>query len=449
MRNRTPAGAVLGTLHDHATRSTRPLPGPAAFDFEISHALQPILDVTRGQAFAHEALVRGTGGESAAEVFGRVDGDARYHFDQKSRIQAIELAARVKLDTCLAINFMPNAVYDPSTSIEATLDAARRCSFPEDRLIFEVTEAEKVEDLTRLRETLQACSGRGFKTAIDDFGAGYSGLDLLVDFQPDFLKLDAALIRHIDQDRVRRSIVQSVLALCRELGIRPIAEGVETAAESGALQDMGVVLQQGYLFAPPQLRAVPAINDDAFRTAGARQKAGATAKPGGGRPKTEPVTTPPAGSHFAPGTTIAYDAKLIGRLKERHRQLLALCDSIREAVDGGDGKQAHRDLHLFGQTLQQHVLEANLKLYIYLSKCLAQEPENGETVQRMRRELEHLAMAVTRFVHDYKASGINPDNSGKFLTHLRAIRGILTERARREEETLYNRYLPPAAYAVG
>ncbi len=93
--------------------------------------------------------------------------------------------------------------------------------------------------------------------AIDDFGAGYSNLDLLAGFQPDPLKLDMHLTRGIDSDPVRQAILRSMIGLCRELGIILVAEGVEQVAEYRTLRALGVTLFQGYLFARPRLRMLP------------------------------------------------------------------------------------------------------------------------------------------------------------------------------------------------
>lgn len=100
----------------------------------------------------------------------------------------------------------------------------------------------------------------GFKTAIDDFGAGHSGLNLLAEFQPDCIKLDMALTRNIDKDRVRRAIVRGIMGTCRELKMEVIAEGVETQGECLALQDEGITIFQGYLFAKPGFEHLPQIS---------------------------------------------------------------------------------------------------------------------------------------------------------------------------------------------
>ncbi|GJA55575.1 hypothetical protein KAM348_29980 [Aeromonas caviae] len=100
----------------------------------------------------------------------------------------------------------------------------------------------------------------GFKTAIDDFGAGYSGLSLLADFRPDIIKLDMHLLRGIDQDPIRQAIVRHCLALFTELQITPLAEGVETRDEMACLREMGVSLMQGYLFAHPGFETLPEVD---------------------------------------------------------------------------------------------------------------------------------------------------------------------------------------------
>ncbi|UUY10097.1 EAL domain-containing protein [Pseudomonas sp. J452] len=229
-------------------------------DFPISMAFQPIVDVARRQVFAHEALVRGVNGESAGSLLARVTSENLYAFDQSCRIKAVELAARLQVPAMVSINFMPNAVYQAETCIRATLEAAQRFNLPLDKIIFEVTEQEQVLDIEHLSGILKAYRKQGFMTAIDDFGAGYAGLNLLADFQPDLIKLDMDLIRNIDSDNVRQILVESTLDMCRKLKVRVIAEGIETQAELQTLQHMGVELFQGYLLAKPAFESLPAVN---------------------------------------------------------------------------------------------------------------------------------------------------------------------------------------------
>lgn len=227
---------------------------------QFTMAFQPIVDVESGQVYAHEALVRGLDGGGAAAVLGRVTETNRYAFDQACRVKAISLAARLGMQGFLSINFLPNAVYQPAACLRKTIEAAAEFDFPVHRLIFEVTESEQVRDPDHLKSIFREYKRRGMITAIDDFGAGHSGLNLLAEFQPDIIKLDMALTRAIHHDRVRSAIVRSMVALCRDLGISIIAEGIEEVDEALALRDLGVRLFQGYCFARPETEQLPAID---------------------------------------------------------------------------------------------------------------------------------------------------------------------------------------------
>jgi EAL domain-containing protein (putative c-di-GMP-specific phosphodiesterase class I) len=231
--------------------------------FDFTMAFQPIVDLETRTVFAHEALVRGLAGEGAGSVLARVNADNRYSFDQACRIKAIEQASALGMRTLLSINFLPNAVYRAEACIRVTLATAERCGFPIERIMFELVEDERANDLPHLTSIFRDYKQRGFLTAVDDFGAGYAGFDLLAEFQPDVVKIDMHLIRDLHIHRVRRTIVAGFVGICRELGIRVIAEGVEHPAEVRVLRDLGVSLFQGYLFAKPAVGPLPAVDWDA------------------------------------------------------------------------------------------------------------------------------------------------------------------------------------------
>lgn len=229
--------------------------GPLGFDFTM--AFQPILDLDSGRPFAYEALVRGLAGEGAAAILAKVNDGNRYRFDQSCRVKAIELATDLgmhRLAGCrLSINFLPNAIYRPETCIRSTLEACARFGFPMENLMFEVTEGERVTDFGHLINIFSDYRRRGFFTAIDDFGAGYSGLNLLAEFQPHVIKLDMELIRGVDGHPARQAIVSAIVTMADRLGITLVAEGIETAGERDTLRDLGIRYQQGYLFARPAI----------------------------------------------------------------------------------------------------------------------------------------------------------------------------------------------------
>ncbi len=245
--------------------------GRANFPVAFTMAFQPIVDAESGRTFAHEALVRGIDGAGAGSILQHLTAGNRYAFDQDSRVVAIRLAARLGLAAAeqtalLSINFMPNAVVDPAEDIGSTLAAAEQTGFPHNRVLFEFTEHEPI-DPGHLQSILKTYRGMGFRTAIDDFGAGYSGLTLLSRFQPDVVKLDMALIRCIDVDRIKRTIVANLVRMAADLGVLVVAEGIETVSEYEALRDLGVGLFQGYLFARPAFEAL-----DGARLPGTRRR---------------------------------------------------------------------------------------------------------------------------------------------------------------------------------
>jgi EAL domain-containing protein (putative c-di-GMP-specific phosphodiesterase class I) len=231
---------------------------PLPFDFTM--AFQPIVNFKTRSVYAYESLVRGVDGAGAGTILSQVNAENRYRFDQACRVKSIELAAKLGVQCFVSINFLPNAVYQAATCIRATLEAVRIHNFPTDHIIFEITENEQVVDKEHLKSIMREYRRQGFRTAIDDFGAGYSGLHLLADFQPDIIKLDMMLLRGIDHDTVRQAIVNGILGVCSALKIEVIAEGVETVGELAWLHAAGIDLFQGYLLARPALESLPQIN---------------------------------------------------------------------------------------------------------------------------------------------------------------------------------------------
>jgi EAL domain-containing protein (putative c-di-GMP-specific phosphodiesterase class I) len=231
--------------------------------FELTMAFQPIVDAATQTVYAYEALVRGEGGLSAPQVLALVNDENRYAFDQTCRVKAIELAAKLGIaeqGARLSVNFMPGAVYSPSACIRRTLQAANYHRFPLESIIFEIMEGERILDPAHMRRIADEYSKHGFTLALDDFGAGYSGLNLLSDLEGiKLVKLDGALIRSIDTNERARRIVMAMVALCNTLQVDILAECVETLEEYRSLRHLGVKLMQGYLFAKPALEALPEV----------------------------------------------------------------------------------------------------------------------------------------------------------------------------------------------
>lgn len=232
--------------------------GVEAWDF--SFAYQPIVDTQTGAAYSHEALVRGRNGEPAYQVIKRYSGDRMAAFDAACRAKAIETAARIGVRTHLNLNFLPSAAFNDATGLDSTIEAARRHSFPLNRIIIEATEGEAISDHAKFAKVVNEYRRAGMQFAIDDFGAGYSGLNLLSEFQPDMVKLDMGLVRGIESHGPRQAIVRAIAQVCVDLGIDFVIEGVETVNEFSWFNALGAHLYQGYLFAKPMFEAMPPLH---------------------------------------------------------------------------------------------------------------------------------------------------------------------------------------------
>lgn len=224
--------------------------------FSITMAFQPVVDVLEKDVYAYEALVRGLNGESAAEVLSTVTAENLYAFDQSCRMTAIRQAAAFGMDKRLNINFMPNAVYHPKACLQKTIETAMDTDFPSSLITFEFTENEQIIDHDHLISIIETYREYGFKTAIDDFGAGYAGLSLLADFHADIVKIDRKIIDKIDQDRKRQAILHGIMKTAEMLGFDVVCEGIERAEEYQYLKALGVRYMQGYFFAKPSLKGL-------------------------------------------------------------------------------------------------------------------------------------------------------------------------------------------------
>jgi EAL domain-containing protein (putative c-di-GMP-specific phosphodiesterase class I) len=225
-------------------------------------AFQPIVDLPARRVRGYEALVRGPDGAGAAAVLRQVTPETLYAFDQSCRVKAIALAAQLGIaarGASVSINFKPGAMYQPENCVRPTLAAARRHGFPLEAITFELTEDERITDFGFLRAIFQVYRANRFRTALDDFGAGYAGLTLLAEYQPDIVKLDMGLVRGIADGSARQVVVSGLAGICERLGVEVVAEGVETRAELDALRSVGLRYFQGYLFARPGFEHLPEV----------------------------------------------------------------------------------------------------------------------------------------------------------------------------------------------
>src|SRR4051794_9411075 len=158
-----------------------------------SFAFQPIVDTALQRVLSYEALIRGARGESAAQVLAALGPDDIGRLDRSGWPIAVAMATRLGAPARLNLSVTPGGLIHAG-AVDALIDAAARAGCAPQRLLVEITESEGIADPKRFAAAISELRRAGLTIAIDDFGAGYSGLNLLTEFQPDFLKLDMHLV---------------------------------------------------------------------------------------------------------------------------------------------------------------------------------------------------------------------------------------------------------------
>jgi blue light- and temperature-responsive anti-repressor len=231
-------------------------------DIEHHHAcfaFQPLVDLQTQTITAYEALIRGRNGQSAFQLMSSMQGDTLHRFDLESKAWALQTASKLGITCTLAMNLLPQSLTFSPDAVPKLLDEIALYGFKTSQILLEVTEEELIVDVPLFMKAVDTLRAAGVRFAIDDFGAGYAGLSLLADFQPDKLKIDRRIVSGIHNNGPRQAIVWSVVEFCKRLGITVVAEGVETMEELQWLHAAGVERIQGFLFAKPAIRALPII----------------------------------------------------------------------------------------------------------------------------------------------------------------------------------------------
>ena len=218
-------------------------------------AFQPIVGWKGQGVFGYEALLR------SDEPLMRNPSDM---LDAAERLERLrELGRAVRKHVALAAGDAPPNVklfvnlHSADLSDPELYDQESPLSKIASRVVLEITERASLCGVKNVAASVARLKALGFQIAIDDLGAGYAGLTSFAQLEPEIVKLDMSLVRGVDSDARRQSIVRSMKQLSDELGILVVAEGVETAGERAALTDIGCDLLQGYLFAKPERGFMP------------------------------------------------------------------------------------------------------------------------------------------------------------------------------------------------
>lgn len=237
----------------------QPLPAAGELGFDFSFAFQPIVDVRCRQVVSYEALVRGPHGEPSETILSRLSPADVFLFEEQSHARAIALANRLRVPCRLNLNLAASGIHALAPSVVGIYQSCLQHNLPTRNIILELVESQDLVDQGHLLHSLRRIQEMGFSIAFDDFGAGYSGLKLLAEYQPHYIKVDRHLIGDIQQDVVRQRIFTGIWRICNSLAIHIVAEGVEQAGEYLWLQGMGVRYFQGNYFAQPAFETLPEI----------------------------------------------------------------------------------------------------------------------------------------------------------------------------------------------
>ncbi|HWS28556.1 MAG TPA: GGDEF domain-containing protein [Clostridia bacterium] len=231
---------------------------------EISSVFQPIVSLRDGSILGYEALSRGPKGtalESPAVLFAAAEANkATWELEKLCRTKALCVLKESQCNAFLFLNVAPSVIEDVNFQRGFTKEYLCEFNIDPDRVIFEITERSAVSDIAEFKQIINYYKRQHYKIAIDDAGAGYSGLNLISDLHPHFLKLDMQLIRGIDRDTVKQALVRSMQEFAKITGTFLIAEGIETLAELETLIHIGVHYGQGFYIKRPDAK-MGSLND--------------------------------------------------------------------------------------------------------------------------------------------------------------------------------------------
>ena len=217
---------------------------------------QPIMDLRDLTVLGHEVFSRGPAGspfEDAEALFFLAGRTGRLiEFERLCRTRALATARRhLRRGLRLFLNTSATALLDPGLADDVLAREVEAHGLELRDVVLEITEQATVEERVACGAVLRVLKRRGFGVAIDDMGAGHASLHSVVEMEPDFMKFDVSLVRHIDRNLIKRSLLETLVDLAAKIGARVIAEGIEAESELAALRDLGVGFGQGRYLAPP------------------------------------------------------------------------------------------------------------------------------------------------------------------------------------------------------
>jgi EAL domain-containing protein (putative c-di-GMP-specific phosphodiesterase class I) len=224
---------------------------------QVTTVFQPIVNLLQGGTHGFEALSRGprdTQQHSPVNLFeAAVATDLVFELDRHCRRKSLQTARALPAPYRLFVNVVPASVFDPDFQGAGLIKLLEGLGLAPERIALEVSEGYAIEKYDMFVQALETFRQMGFAIAVDDIGAGYSGLEKIAHLKPHYLKFDMQLVRDIDKSHVKREMARALknFADNMEEPAKIIAEGIEREGERQACVDLGIDLGQGYLLARP------------------------------------------------------------------------------------------------------------------------------------------------------------------------------------------------------
>lgn len=227
---------------------------------DCGFAFQPIVDPFAQQVVSFEALIRTADGGSPQAYFNAFSGNDIYAADLQSKKMAFAMAGKLGLkEQALSVNLLPMTLVNVPGAVGFLLNEIEANGLVPEQIVVEFTESEVISRFDEFKDAVRQLKSAGISVAIDHFGAGFAGLLLLAQFQPDRIKINRDLVADVHRSGPRQAIIQAIIKCCSSLEILVCAVGVEKAEEWMWLESAGISQFQGHLFASPCFAGIPSI----------------------------------------------------------------------------------------------------------------------------------------------------------------------------------------------
>jgi EAL domain-containing protein (putative c-di-GMP-specific phosphodiesterase class I)/GGDEF domain-containing protein len=222
---------------------------------QVRTVFQPVVDLRDNSVLGWEALSRGPSGTDQHAPLNMFEAAAQanlvFELDRHCRHTALASARNLPKEAKLFVNMFPSSMYDPDFQGQALIEMLEKQGLGPGKIVLEISEKYAIENYTHFVDALKNFTDMGFEVAVDDIGAGYSGLEKIAHLNPRYLKLDMQLVKDIDVSYIRREMTRAVKAFATKADSQVIAEGIERDGELEVVQEMGIEYGQGWLLGRP------------------------------------------------------------------------------------------------------------------------------------------------------------------------------------------------------